>query len=179
LYLVTSEQEYISYGKGTIALNTLAHYLGEDTFNKILQDFLLTYQFNTQSYPTTLDFIQHLKNNVPHEYQYMISDYFEDIVFYENNLTDFQVKESQNNVFETQVNFEITKTNNDDSSKPLPLDDFIEIGFYNETNELFHTERVKVNSPINQLSVLLNQKPVSIVIDPNLLLIRKSTLNIE
>ena len=63
LYKVLSQQEYIAYGKGAIALNTIADVIGKDKFHSLLQQFLIQYKSQTQHYPTTMDFIALLKDN--------------------------------------------------------------------------------------------------------------------
>ena len=82
LYLVKVEQDYISYGKGTLAFNTLSHYLGETKMNNLIKSFMDEFSNNSNTYPTSLDFIHKLKQAVPDDLHYLITDMFENITFY-------------------------------------------------------------------------------------------------
>ncbi len=64
LYQVEPHQEYISYGKGAIALNEIRKAIGEDEMNLFLKKFLENFGGNGQAYPTTDDFIRLLKSQV-------------------------------------------------------------------------------------------------------------------
>ncbi len=166
LYLVEANQDYISYGKGTMAFNALYHHLGEEKLNGILKEFLQTYRFRTDKYPTTLDLIQLLKTNTPEAYQYLITDYFETITLHDNSIQSVQLNGKR-----TTVSFKIQKYRADKKDELLPLNDFIELGFYNATNELFHIEKIQVNQVDNSLTVDLEQVPSKVVLDPHLLVI--------
>ncbi|HKL02375.1 MAG TPA: M1 family aminopeptidase [Cryomorphaceae bacterium] len=58
---VLSHQEYISYGKGAIALNELSKSIGKERFDSVLRDYLSKYSYESADYPTTSDFIELLK----------------------------------------------------------------------------------------------------------------------
>ncbi len=170
LHTIKSEQQYIAYGKGTIAFNTLAHFVGVDSINKVLKSYLLNYQNETEIYPTSFDLLQMLKAATPDEFQYLIHDYFESIVLYKNNVKNVNTNEKDGK-FESKISFNINKLDGSDDNNALPLNDFIEIGFYNEQNELFHIEQIKIQQVENEFTVTTMQKPDKVVLDPNLLLI--------
>ena len=69
---VLSHQEYIAYGKGAIAFNTISKSIGKDKFNSILQQYVLKYKSQFKYYPTTKDFIQLLKINTRKEEHHLI-----------------------------------------------------------------------------------------------------------
>jgi ABC-2 type transport system permease protein len=69
---VLSHQEYLSYGKGAIAFNTISNSIGKDKFNAILQSYLLKYQSQSDYFPTTNNFIQLLKSKTDKEEHQLI-----------------------------------------------------------------------------------------------------------
>ncbi len=75
LYEVLSHQEYLSYGKGAIAMNELSRTIGREKFDQLLGEFFRVYRMHTGNYPTTLDFIEHLKVNTGVEHHELI-DYW-------------------------------------------------------------------------------------------------------
>ncbi|MEZ4887343.1 MAG: M1 family aminopeptidase [Chitinophagales bacterium] len=174
LYLVSTKQEYIAYGKGSMAFNTLNHYLGEEQLNIILKYFLEHYQFRTNKYPTTIDLIEHLKKATPTELQYLITDFFETVTFYENKIKDVQIVSIAGNVFEAVIDFEVRKYRGDEEETFIPLNDFIEIGCYNADGVLFAVEKIKVTSPSSKHTLVLNQNPSKVMLDPNYLVMDKN-----
>jgi hypothetical protein len=55
--------------------------------------------------------------------------------------------------------------------QPELLNDFIEVGCYNQQGELEVTKTVRVNKTRNRVVLALGFMPMKIVLDPNLLLI--------
>ncbi len=75
LHKVLSHQEYIAYGKGAIAFNEIAKVIGLNKMNMILQGFVKKYTKQIHLYPTTLDFIQFLKEHTKEE-NHVLIDYW-------------------------------------------------------------------------------------------------------
>lgn len=169
LYLVKSKQQYIAYGKGTMAFHTLGHYWGEDNLNATLKAFLLEYKFKESPYPTSLDFLQRLKADVPDSLQYIIKDMFETVTFYDNSIEKAITKELPNGTHQVDVELSILKYRNTKKDEPLPLNDFMEIGFYDKNGELFQVERIKITERENILSFVVDEKSSKVILDPNYL----------
>ena len=79
LILVAPEQSYISYGKGAVVFYTLSEYLGEENLNRILLTFFNQVKNQSPPYPTSLDLVNHLKQNTPDSLGYLIRDMFETV----------------------------------------------------------------------------------------------------
>ncbi len=78
LYKVADHQEYIAYGKGAIALHTIAEAMGKQNFNAVLQQYVATYKAHT-IYPTSVDFIELLKANTDFETHQLIDYWLKEI----------------------------------------------------------------------------------------------------
>ncbi len=176
LYLVKAEQEYVSYGKGALAFNTIAHYLGENKMNSILKSFLSEYSSADKNYPTTIDFINELEQAVPEDLHYLISDFFKNIVFYDSRMGSASIQESDEG-YNISLDFTVDKYNDMEPEKSLPLNDLIEIGFYNSNDSLFEVKQVHIQQVKNNITFHLNERPTKVVIDPNLLTIEKELEN--
>ena len=111
----------------------------------------------------------HLKTNTPDSLQYLVEDYFEKVVFYDNQLQNTAIKALDNGQYQLDVDFSVRKYS--EEADNLPLADYIEIGVYDEKEELLHLEQVKVTQLDNQLQLVLEQKPEKVVLDPRLLLV--------
>ncbi|PIV50608.1 MAG: hypothetical protein COS19_03785, partial [Flavobacteriaceae bacterium CG02_land_8_20_14_3_00_34_13] len=172
LYLVKAEQDYISYGKGAIAFNTLSHYLGEKKMNDILKSFLEEYPSSLKAYPTSLDFLKILKQETPEELKYLVSDMFETITFYDSKINSASIKQTEKG-FEVSLDFTINKYGDQTIEEPLPLNDFIEIGLYDSNNNILELKQVRIQKAKNSIVFNTKEKPSKIIIDPNLLTIDK------
>lgn len=177
LFLVKGEQQYLSYGKGSIAFNALSHYAGKDKLHTILKDFFNEFKNKEAPYPTSLDLIDHFKKEVPNDLLYLITDYFTTVTFYDNAIESAEVVLEEDNRYKVKVNFTISKHRNEDETKSLLLNDNVEIGFYNSDDELILIEKLKVNEENNFKIFKLKEKPEKVILDPNYLMIEKNREN--
>ncbi len=174
LQFAEPKEVYLSYGKGSIALNTLSNYLGEEKLNNILKDFFDDFTNRQNEYATSLDLIAKLKQNVPDSLQYLIKDYFENVLFYDTKLNNIRVVQ-KGNQFKVTVDFEYLKYQKNNEENLLSLNDFVQIGFYDIDEKSIALKTIKVTQKKNTISFLLGKKPSKIIIDPNFLLIEKDT----
>lgn len=176
LYLVDKEQQYIAYGKGSMVFNAMGHYLGKEKLNRILREFLEVYKFAGPPYPTTLNFINRLRAGTPDSLQYLITDMYETITFYDNTLNRATLTPLDDGNFQVDIDFSVNKNRAEaeQSEKSLPLADFLEIGVYDEENKLISLSRHKITQTKNELRLILSQKPSKVMLDPHLLMIDKN-----
>lgn len=174
LQFVAQAQQYISYGKGGFTFNALMHYLGEERLNDILRSFLEKHKFQEAPYPTSLDFVSHLKQATPDSLQYMLEDMFEKVVFYHNELTGAEVTDAANGKYEVNLSFNISKQELKGKETTITtLADYVQIGFFDEDDQLIYLHTEKVTETENTLILSLDQKPAKVVLDPNLTLMDK------
>jgi len=82
----TEGQSYIHYNKGSLLLYALQDFIGEDSVNAALRNYIDEFAWVEEGYPTTLDLMRHLKGATPDSLQYLITDMFERITLYENRM---------------------------------------------------------------------------------------------
>ncbi|WP_298545867.1 M1 family aminopeptidase [uncultured Aquimarina sp.] len=177
LYLVRSGQQYLAYGKGTIAFNTLSHYLSKEKTHVILKDFFDQYKNKETPYPTSIELVENIRKTTPDSLKYMVKDLFETVTFYDTKVDNVKVLSNQKDNFKVEVDFIISKHRDRSEDVPVNLEDYIEIGFYNENEELISLEVLKISQKSNQIIFYLKEKPYKVVIDPNYLLIEKDIDN--
>ena len=176
LYLV-DDQQYLAYGKGTIAFNTLSHYLGKEKMHRILKDFFMEYQNKEAPYPTSIELVERFRKTMPDSLKYMVKDLFETVTFYDTKIENVALHSSKKDTYEVEVDFTVSKHRNREEEASLNLNDYIEIGLYTEDEELISLEVLKISQKSNQIRFHLKQKPNKVVIDPNYLLIEKNNDN--
>ncbi|MEM6378672.1 MAG: M1 family aminopeptidase, partial [Bacteroidota bacterium] len=168
LMLVNADQSYISYGKGAMAFHTLAHYLGEVELNQILKAFLDQYRFQGPPYPTTLDLLVFIEQAIPEELRFILEDYFRQKILHEVSLETAKVEVAADDNFEVIVDINYQKTELQTSEL---VQDLLEVGFYNAQQQLIEIRQVRVSNGRQQLRFSLSEKPFSMQLDPNILLI--------
>ncbi len=173
LYRVRPEQQYIAYGKGAIAFNTLAHYIGTEKVNAVLKEYLNQYENRSDQYPTSIDFLNLLRDATPLEYQYLIKDYFETITFCKNTVEQLSSKPLSTGKHSLSFDLTMKKYRAGGEEHSLPLKDFVELGFYNKTRSLIQVERVLVEKELTKLEFEVGQEVTKILVDPNDLLLKE------
>ncbi len=173
LYQVEN-QGHIHYGKGSIILYALQDYIGEDKVNNALRNFLEEYKYEGPPYPTSLDFLCYLEDEVPDSMQYLIDDWIKDIVLYDNRMKRASYKKLDNGKYLVEVDIEAYKMRADTigNESEMEIDDWIDIGFLSEDEkELIFEERVKINESKMSFAFELDTIPAKAGIDPRRLLI--------
>lgn len=161
---VATAQTYISYGKGAISLYTLSEYIGEENLNNTLRDYLQATQYRTEPYTTSVEMLDYLKAATPDSLQYLITDMFETVTFYDKQLLGAKSTLLPSGKYQIDIDFEVRKTRSD--STKVALADFIEIGMYGAEGDTLHLQKHKVVERMNQLSVIVDELPEEVGIDP-------------
>ncbi|WP_367387987.1 hypothetical protein [Lewinella sp. LCG006] len=194
LMLAKEGQDYLNYYKGGLAFYALSEYWNEEALNGSLASYEAARRHAPPPYPTSLELMAHLKKEVPDSLRYLLEDYFETITLYENQLGAVVITEKAGAGYEVKLSCQVTKYHANKSGKrtytnaagdhlqagaiqSLPLQDYILIGFYQDTDEgevLLAKTMVKVSSIQNDLQFMLTQRPDRIVIDPDLLLFEEN-----
>jgi len=171
LYRAKSTENYLNYGKGTLVFHALSQKLGEDSLNYILKTFLEAYPSEKEIYPTTLDFIQHLKNGTSSDMHYFIEDAFKKVITYDISIDDVNSQEESNGNFNNTIQFSVNKFSRKDTLSELnPLENIV-ISCYDEKEDLIKKESFFIKTGMNTYSIKTPTKPYKITIDENYLFI--------
>lgn len=79
-------QGYIFYGKGALAFYTLQDYLGEDTVDAVLRQFVADTRFKPAPYATSTDFLHLLSASVAPKWQPLIDDLFRRVTLFDDRM---------------------------------------------------------------------------------------------
>jgi len=169
---VDNGQGYILYQKGGIMMHSLNKYLGEDSLNHALKRFIEKYAFQGPPYPTTLDLIAEIRKSTPDSLQYFITDAFQKITIYDNKVTDAK-STKQGDKYIVDATIDSKKRYADSTGKETDAtgDNYVEIGLYKNRTTLMQVAMYKLKPGENKISIIANEKPYKVVIDPRLLLI--------
>ena len=168
-------QGHIHYGKGAVILYALQDYIGEDSVNAALQGFLEEFRYQEPPYPTSNDFMRHLEPRVPDSLKYLIKDWFEDITLYDLRLDETKCVKNAAGKYEITLDIiaKKIKANPEGNVDEVPIKDWVDIGFYKDSDEkeLLFRERVYLDKENVKLTYTLDELPAKAAIDPLRILI--------
>ena len=168
-------QGYVLYQKGGIVMTGLRRFIGEDSVNHALRNFIKRYAFQGAPYPTSLDLVACLRACTPDSLQYMITDGFQKIVVYDNKITDAKMVKNGDG-YTVNVTLDIKKLNADGTGKETAVacNDYMEFAVYKDKNTILQSIRYKLKDGVNQISIPVGVKPYKVMLDPHFMLIDKN-----
>ncbi|SFT14453.1 hypothetical protein SAMN04487906_3205 [Zhouia amylolytica] len=172
---VANYQIQTFYQKGILVMNALEQYLGKDTFQGVLRNFLNDYAYKSAPYPTTANLITRLKQETPDSLQYFVEDALEKITFYKTTVKSAHYKRNKDFTYTVEAKVDIRKFYINDQGEEIevPCNDYIEVRENNSKGDILFNQKLKLKSGENNLNLKTNRKPSTLVIDPNYLIMTK------
>jgi len=182
-------QEYIHYRKGAVIMYALKDYLGEDTVNHALQQFIEQHAFKSTPYPTALDLLAYLKGGAGSEYHGLIEDFLQKITLYDVKLMDASVEALPNERFKVLLTIEALKFYSDavGNQRQAIFDIPVDIGLFTKSpdargfssGDVVQLGKHRIVNGRSTLEVIVDKKPTVAGIDPyNKLIDRDSEDNL-
>jgi ABC-2 type transport system permease protein len=194
LYRVENQQ-YIHYRKGSIQMYRLKDQVGEDVVNRALRRLLHDFGMKAAPYPTTLDFLKILREEVGPDAakQQVITDLFERIALFDLKAQSVSVRSLPNGKFDVAVTVLAGSTPGstgkeyDDGhgnviARP-PLNENVEIGLFAsepdnfgfEAKDVITMRRIQLHSGLQTFHLMVDRKPSFAGVDPYHTLIDRNT----
>jgi len=194
LMYAARHQNYIHYPKGALVLYALSDYLGEAKMNNTISKYVKKVAFQEGRYTTPIEFVDYLQAATPDSLQYLIKDFFETVTLYDNQVLDWSATQLANGQYQIDINFLVRKyrevgrgeemysDNGIDSLShqlmdkealvySLPLADYLEIGLFRQDGTEIYLRKYKISTIQNHLSIIVDELPTEVGIDPHLKLI--------
>jgi ABC-2 type transport system permease protein len=170
-------EAYVWYQKGSLVLYGLADYIGEDKVNLALHNFLMQKRYANANdatsvpYPDTRDFVAALRAQTPPQYQYYITDAFENIVLYDNKADTATYTKTPDGKYKVTLTVESKKLKSDGSGNetPMPLADYIDIGVFNgdkDHEKALYLKKEKITQSKETFQITVDEPPTRAGIDP-------------
>lgn len=189
-------QPYIRYQKGSLVFYALSDYIGEDTLNNALKKYVEKVKFQDPPYTTSVEMVNYIKQATPDSLQYVIHDMFETITLYSNRIVNATSKELENGTYQVDIEFNVSKYRNnekgrkyygtktgdtlsyktDSMKKPelsALLADYIDIGVFTQEEvdgkkkeKELYLKKHKVTTINNKITIIVNEKPTEVGVDP-------------
>jgi aminopeptidase N len=174
-------QPYIHYNKGSLVMYALREYIGEDTVNRVLAEYIRDVGFQRAPYTTSRELVDRLRAATPAEYAYLIEDLFETITLYDNRAKAARAEELAEGGWLVEIDVETRKLRADESGveQQVALADFIEVGVMGErtdadgvTREVpLVLEKRRFDAETATIVLKVDEKPTRAGIDPRVLLV--------
>jgi len=191
--IYNENQQYIHYNKGSLVLYALSDYIGEDVMNAALSRYVYEVAFQDPPYTTATEFTSYLEEVTPDSLKYLIEDMFRTITLYENSVREANYVIREDSTYEVTLDIETIKYRTNEEGKrqyanaagdslmlekedrrlpllSLPLQDWIEVGVFGQDEEGEETvlwlEKVKFDSIETTMTIMVDQEPTSVGIDP-------------
>lgn len=184
-------QSHIAYQKGALVFYALSDFIGEENLNRALKTYVEKVRFQKPPYTTSLEMVEYLRAATPDSLQYLITDLFETVTFYDNKMLAAQSTRRADGKYQIEIEFVVSKYRVDEKGaklyseskkdflaassdrangqlQSLPLADYLEIGVFDESGEdhELYLKKHKVVQIQNRLSFVVARQPSFAAIDP-------------
>ncbi len=180
-------QLYIHYRKGSLVFYALQDYIGEDTLDAILKQFLVDYGHQQPPYVTSRQFVQALKKGAGAKWDGFIDDLFWKITLYDNHVVKATAEKLDDGRYRVTLKLHAAKYYADGKGKqarakltlPIPIGIFASAKDGKEADEpVLYLKKRRVTDGDGTISIIVDKKPYEAGIDPyNELIDRNSSDN--
>ncbi len=173
--LLTENQNYIHYNKGSLVMMALHGLLGEARLNGAIKSLLEEHRFAKGPYPTSLDLQKHLNQVADAGEQAVIADLFERIILYDLKMTAATVTPRVDGRYDVRLELDAARFEADGQGREneIDLDETVEIALFNKDPDtmaddtgILYLARHRVTAGTNTLALVVDQKPSHAGIDP-------------
>jgi len=181
---VTQSQGYIHYRKGSLVMYALKDYLGEDTVNRVLREFLNDHKYESPPFVMSEDLVRRFEAAAPDSLGGFVSGLFREIALYENRAVDATYTETDDGRYEVELTVNAKKLQADSlgTEQETALDAPLPIGVFakeadvgaEEQKELY-LRKHDLTSGEQTITVTVDEKPAKVGVDPYVILVDRNT----
>ena len=192
--MYNENQQYIHYNKGSLVFYTMSDYLGDAVLNGVLKEYVKKVAFQEAPYTISAELVHDIKVATPDSLRYMVKDMFETITLYDNYVDKVEIKPLDGGKYEVKIKAYVSKYRAGDKGEKiyadqgttplvftgdknlkiesLPLADYVEVGIFTKAKEakskekVLYLQKVKVTAIENEFTIIVDEKPTEVGIDP-------------
>ncbi|GAB4407106.1 MAG: M1 family aminopeptidase [Bacteroidia bacterium] len=182
--LLSENQLYIHYNKGSVIMYALKDYLGQDSLDAALRRYVSAVRFQDPPYTTTREWLRYVQAVVPDSLRGVLTDMFETITLFDNRTeaaSFTQAGADSSYAVELIVHAAKVRDDGKGNETEVPIDDYIDIGIFGrekidgkwEEPPLYFRKH-HLTRPTDTLRIVVDRKPAKAGIDPYFKLIDRS-----
>jgi ABC-2 type transport system permease protein len=162
--LLRAHDRLDAYRTGPFAMYALREAAGPERVNGALRTLLAKFPPDRAPYPTSLDLYAELRAATPATMHPLLKDLFEEITFW-----DLRAKKLDVHGSIATLHVEASKLKGDGTGKekPVPMNDAIEIAFFDASGKVLHRATHRIRSGAQTIRVTLPREAARAVIDPD------------
>lgn len=182
--LLTENQPYLHYRKGSVAMYALRQTISEEAVNQGLRKFLEPFAYQPPPFPTSRDLYDCFVAETPQEFKPWVADLFE-----RSTLHDIRIVEATTEGLGDTRTLNLTLSaqklyaDGKGTETETPMDEWVDIALLPEETEPLpenvlpeplHQARYPIKSGANTPKIPVTGKPVRVVVDPGFRFIDRS-----
>jgi hypothetical protein len=171
--LEVSNQRYLFYFKGAVAMYTLRERIGEDRVNEALRRYRARFLAGTPPYPTSLDLYAELKAVTPDSLKPLLGDLFERITLWRLSAKAARAEPLGGGAYRVTLDVTASKVLADSVGRETrtPMDDLVEIGVFaagtgGASGTPLHLAQHRIREGEQRIVVTVRGEPALAGIDP-------------
>jgi ABC-type transport system involved in multi-copper enzyme maturation permease subunit len=173
--VLTEQQPYIHYNKGSLAFYALQDQIGEERLNGALRKFLLGHHYPSAApYPTSQELIAELRAATPDSLQHVVTDLFETITLWDHKAEEATAVKRADGKYAVTLTVNARKLRADSlgNETEIALGDWVDVGVFgprepgNKLGRPLYLEKHRITEPVMRIEVMVDQLPVKAGIDP-------------
>lgn len=169
------DQAYLFYSKGALVMTALQDLIGEDTLNGALRALLAQAKAGGRA-PTVKDLIEHLRRATPPEHHALLDEWWSQTVLYDVRVASATVTPLPDGRFRVDARVDASRGEvRNGQETALAMDDALEVAIYaddpDRTDAGEHPlsrARHVLRGPTTNLSIIVDQRPGYVAVDPDL-----------
>jgi aminopeptidase N len=163
----------------------MKEYLGEETVNRVLREFLRDHRFQEPPFTTSEALVERFEAAAPDSLEDFVGDLFREITFYDNRATEATYTKTEDGRYRVNLTIEARKQQADSlgaSPTEAPMDLPVEIGVFASDADVdaddqrtLYRKKHRLESGEQTITVVVDEKPARAGADPYTLLIDRET----
>lgn len=172
--LLSENQPYIHYNKGSVIMYALKDYIGEDSVNAAMKRFVDEVKFQEPPYTTTKEWMKYINEVTPDSLQFILYDMFETITLFENRVESATYTEEDGR-YKVTMNIKAKKLKDDGEGNETELDlnDYIDVGVFGREkvegkweDTILYFQKHKITQNEQTFELWVDAEPREAGIDP-------------
>jgi ABC-type transport system involved in multi-copper enzyme maturation permease subunit len=166
--LRVEDQPYIHYAKGSLAMYGLQDLIGEEAVNAALHELVQQYGDRGAPYPTARVLVAALRRHTPEQFQYYLTDQFEEITLYENRVTSASARRRSDGRYDLALELSTHKFRADalGAEHEVTMHDWLPVGAVDAAGNAVALEMRKVDGASSTVTLVADRLPARAGIDP-------------
>lgn len=160
------DQPYLYYGKGAVVMSAVSDLLGEETVNRALRRFVKERAYPNPQ-PDARDLVAALGAEASEAHRALIEQWMTQVVFYDLKVESATYEPLADGRYRVTARIAAAKkARRGTEDVPLAMDESLDVVVSSEDEAPLYAAKHRFTGAVTEVSVIVNERPVSIGVDP-------------